>query len=242
MEFLSGMPRGVYENKRPILTELIAKELENLKNVRRNATRVKFNKKCKELRSLLAALRIILFNEQRRDAEGGDVQYHAFIVKILGQKSNVALVSDVRSFLTSWAGVEISTAETLIDDIRNIVEEIDNLNEFKEMEDLAIANIKAQIKLRAVTDDFIVNTIKKAEVEQSELSPSIESEVERLELINEFLNFIKGWITRIKLSVKNYSNNEPTPPEENVQPTSNVEKKPSDDDEEFDVDDILDDL
>lgn len=226
MEFLNGMPRGVYDNKRPNLTELISKEIENLKNVRRNTTRVKFNRKCKELRSLLAALRIILYNEQRRDADGGVNEYHSFVIKILGQKSNIALVSDVRSFLASWSGVTIPSADSLITDIRNLTDEIDTLNEFKEMEDFLISTIKPQSPLRAATDYFIENIIKKAEVEKAELSPSIESEKERLEIITEFLSFINNWITRIKLSVKNYSKDEPTPPEdEDITPLSDDDDK-----------------
>ena len=83
-----------------------------------------------------------------------------------------------------------------------------------EMEDLMIANIPAQKTLRKPTDDMIEAIIKKAEVEGYELSPNIESEVERLELINEFLSFIRNWLKRVTISVKNSGieeEEEPTP-------------------------------
>lgn len=215
-EFLNGMPRGLFDNKLPILTQLIAKEVENLGNVRRNNTRATFNEKVKELRSLLSSLRIMLYNEKRRGAQGGAVEYHAYVTKVLGQRSNLGFVQSVRSFSASWTGVELPAADTLMEDIRNMLEEIDNIMQFKEMEDLMIANIPLQSTVREQTDLMIENIIRKTETEKYELSPNIESEVERLQQITEFLNFVRNWLTRIKVSVKNYGKDEdkPTPPED----------------------------
>lgn len=237
MEFLSGMPIGLYDNSRPFLTQLVAKEIGNLRNVRRNNSRVTFNDKVKELRSLLSALRIILYNEQRRGAQGGIIEYHSYVTKILGQQSNLGIVQDARSFVESWTGVELPAAETLMEDIRNMLEEIDNIMQFKEMEDLMIANIPLQKVIRDQTDNMIANIIRKAESEKYELSPNIESEVERLEQITEFLNFVRNWLTRIKVSVKNYGKDEdnPTPPEdgEDITPLDDSENLGRDGDGRF---------
>ncbi|MCQ2198438.1 MAG: hypothetical protein MJZ19_01800 [Paludibacteraceae bacterium] len=218
-EFLEGMPQGIYDNKKPLLTKLVANEIENLSNCRKNHTRVQWNDKVNQLRNIMAALGHILVKEAEMGRQGGDIEKHSYFSRVSNVNNNHDYVESVRAFLGAWSGVESTSAEALVDEAREICEEIENLVSFMEMEDLMIANIPPQVKLRIPTDELVDSIIKKAEVEQYELSPNIESEVERLEMITEFLGFVKNWIKRITVSVKNSGNEEDEPqPEPEVEP------------------------
>lgn len=210
-EFLEGMPQGVYDNKRPLLTQLVAREIENLANCRKNHTRENWHSKVNQLRNVMAALGHILKKEAGMEKQGGAIEWHSYQTRIISQTNNHDYVESVRAFLGAWSGVESPSAEALVDEANSIVEEVENLVKFMGMEDLMIANIPQQQLLRQPTDDLIISIIKKAEVEQYELSPSIESEVERLEQITEFINFIKNWLKRIVISVKNSGEEEQEP-------------------------------
>ncbi|MCQ2199910.1 MAG: hypothetical protein MJZ19_09370 [Paludibacteraceae bacterium] len=213
-EFLDGMPKGVYDNKRPLLTQLIANEMGNLSNCRKNHTREQWNDKINQLRNVMSALGHILKKEAELGRQGGEIEWHSYQSRIATATSNHEYAESVRAFLSAWSGVESTSAEALVEEATSICEEADNLVSFMEMEDLMIANIPAQKTLRQPTDDLIESIIKKAEVEGYELSPNIESEVERLELINEFLAFIRNWLKRVTISAKNSGSeeeDEPTP-------------------------------
>lgn len=210
-EFLEGMPRGIYDNKKTALERLIEAEWSNLSNCRKNHSREQWNEKVNQLRAVMSALGHILNKEAELGHEGGVVEKHSYETKMQGVNNNHEYVEATKAFIKAWAGVESSGAEALLDEARELVDEAENLVSFMEMEDLMIANIPNQKTLRQPTDDFIYAIIQKAEVEHFELSPDSESEKERLEVIDEFLAFIKGWIKRVTISVKNSGSEEQEP-------------------------------
>lgn len=212
-EFLQGMPRGIYDNKKTALERLIEAEWSNLSNCRKNHSREQWHEKVNQLRAVMSALGHILKKEEELGHEGGAVEFHSYETKMQGVTSNHEYVEAVKAFIKAWAGVESQGAEALLDEARELVDEAENLVSFMEMEDLMIANIPAQAELRTPTDDFIFSIIKKAEVENFELSPDSESEKERLEVIDEFLAFVKNWIRRVTISAKNSGPEEEPEPE-----------------------------
>ncbi len=210
-EFLDIMPRGVYENKRPALQKLISDELTNLDNCRKNATREEWNGKVNELRAKMHAIFIILRKDAKLEKEGAERELHSYNLRVKGVTAQHEFVEGVRAFVTAWAGTANAVADEMVEDATSLVEEIETLVSFMEMEDLMIANIPNQYLLRQPTDDFIFSIISKAQVEEYELSPDIESEVERLELITEFLNAIDNWIKRVTIANKNSGTEESKP-------------------------------
>lgn len=213
------MPRGVYDNKKTALERLIEAEWSNLSNCRKNHSREQWNEKVDQLRAIMSALGHVLAKEAELGHEGGAVEKHSYDTKISGVVNNHDYVEAVKAFIKAWAGVESQGAEALLDEARELVDEAESLVQFMEMEDLMIANIPNQDSLRIPTDDFVENIIKKAEVEHFELSPDSESEKERLEIIDEFLAFVKNWLKRITVSVKNSGKEQNDPkPEPPVEP------------------------
>ncbi|MCQ2198320.1 MAG: hypothetical protein MJZ19_01200 [Paludibacteraceae bacterium] len=210
-EFLDIMPKGIYDNKRPMLQGLVANELANLDNCRKNETREKWNGKVNELRAKMHAIFIILRKAAKLEKEGAERELHSYDMRVKGVTAQHEFVEGVRAFIGAWSGIEDAVADSMVEDATSIVEEIETLVTFMEMEDLMIANIPNQYLLREPTDELIFSIIAKAQVEEYELSPTIESEVERLEQITEFLNAIDNWLKRVAIANKNSGSDDEEP-------------------------------
>ncbi len=213
MEFLELMPRGVYENKRPALQQLISAEIDNINNCRKNHSREVYNAKISMLKSTMSALYRILLAEAKVGHNGAAVEVHSYERRVVPELKNKGYLEAVGGFLHAWSGTESRSAEALVDEARELHEEVLNIMQFMMMEELMIKNIEAQYVYRESTDNFVFNIIAKASVESNELSANIESERERLQIINEFLEGWMGFIERIKISVKNSGPEEGGEPE-----------------------------
>lgn len=218
MEFIDLLPHGLYDNKRPLLTQLVNNEVENINNCRKNHNREVYNSKIGMLKSVMSALYRILVSEAKAGHQGAAVEVHSYEVRVMPEIKNKGYLEAVSGFLHAWAGTESRAAEALVDDARDLCEELRNVVQFMMMEDLMIKNIEAQIVYRESTDALVFDIIAKASIENYELSPTIESEVERLEQVNEFLEAWIGFVERIRISVKNSG---PEPGEE-PEPLSTV--------------------
>lgn len=213
-EFLNMLPHGVYENKKTDLERLIEKEWSNLGYCRKNHSREQYNNKLKQLKSIMSALHVVLASEARMGHEGGDVELHSYETKVLDNVDSKGYIQGVKAFIKSWAGIASPGGEALLDESREIVDELSSMLQFQGMEDRMIANVGAQIELRENTDNYVFNIVAKASVEAYELRPEVESEKERLELIDEFLAAWFNLVNRVRISVKNKGKEEDEPEDE----------------------------
>lgn len=242
-EFWDGMASGLYDTKKAVLKTLINAEKANLSNCRKNHYRVIWNNKINHLRAVMSALGHVLTKEAELGNVGADIEKHSYDTKVSKVTNNHDYMEAVHSFLYAWSGTESTGADALVDEARDIMKELENIVSFMEAEDQIIANIPIQESLRKPTDDYIQNIIRRAETEHFELNPDLEEEEGRWEEIHQFLMFVKAWIRRVTISVKNSKDDEKPEPEN---PSMIVELRKvnilpvSDDDEDMEFEEIDD--
>lgn len=203
MEFLNLMPQGLYDNKMAALTQKVADEVENINNCRKNHNRERYNSRLASLKSLMSALYRILVSAAKDGVSGAAIEVHSYERRVQPEVKNKGYFEAVRAYLFAWSGTGSTAAEALVDEAKDLCEEIESLMAFMMMEDSMIKNLEAQIVYRESTDEFVFNIIAKASVESYELSPLVENEKPRIELVNSFLEAWLGFVERIRISVKN---------------------------------------